>query len=70
MSSDCPIHCFPYIQSLKQVQWVAQNPKIHQLHEFCTMHWAKDNDPESHPVTGHLSEQGHKKFSKFILEKL
>lgn len=70
LNTDCPIHAFPYIQSLKQVQWVAQNPKIHQLHEFCIMKWAKDNDPNSHPVTGHLSECGHQKFADYILDKL
>ena len=69
-NTDSPIHCFPYIQSLKQAQWVTQNPQIHQLHEFCILDWAKKNDPASHPVTGHLSEQGHKMFSKIILEKL
>ena len=69
-NTDCPIHCFPYIQSLKQVQWVEQHPKIYQLHNFCIMNWAKENDPDSHLVTGHLSEYGHQKFADFILDKL
>jgi hypothetical protein len=34
------------------------------------MQWAKENDPECHPVTGHLSEDGHKKFSNFILNNV
>jgi len=69
-NTDCPVHCFPYIQSLQQVQWVKQNPRIYQLHEFCVMNWAKENDPDSHLTTGHLSESGHEKFSNLILEKL
>lgn len=69
-NTDCPLHCFPYIESLQQVKWVANNPNIFKLHDFCIMHWAKENDPESHPITGHLSEDGHKKFSNFILNNL
>jgi hypothetical protein len=69
-NTDCPINCFPYIESLQQVNWVANNPNIFRLHDFCIMHWAKENDPECHPVTGHLSEEGHKKFSNFILNNL
>jgi hypothetical protein len=69
-NTDCPMHCFPYIESLQQVKWVANNPNIFKLHDFCIMHWAKENDPESHPITGHLSEDGHKKFSNFILNNL
>lgn len=69
-NTDCPVHCFPYIQSLQQVRWVANNPKIFKLHEFCIMNWAKENDPESDPVTGHLSLDGHEKFSKFILNNM
>ena len=69
-NTDCSMHCFPYIESLQQVKWVANNPNIFKLHDFCIMHWAKENDPESHPITGHLSEDGHKKFSNFILNNL
>jgi hypothetical protein len=69
-NTDCPIHCFPYIESLDQVQSVAHNPKIYKLHEFCIRDWAKQNDPDSHPVTGHLSETGHKKFAQFILNNI
>ena len=69
-NTDCPIHCFPYIDSLQQVQWVANNKKIYKLHEFCIMNWAKENDSNSHPVTGHLSEEGHKKFANLLLSML
>jgi hypothetical protein len=69
-NTDCPIHCFPYINSLEQVNWVANNPNIFKLHEFCVMHWAKENDTECHPVTGHLSESGHEKFADFILTNM
>jgi hypothetical protein len=69
-NTDCPIHCFPYIEFLQQVNWVANNPSIFKLHDFCIMQWAKENDPECDPVTGHLSENGHKKFSHFILNNL
>jgi hypothetical protein len=69
-NTDCPINCFPYIDSLAQVQWVSNNPKIYRLHEFCILDWAKTNDPESHPVTGHLSEKGHKMFAQFLQQNL
>ena len=69
-NTDCPVHCFPYLASLKQVQAVSQDPNIFQLHDFCIINWAKENDPEADPVTGHLSENGHKKFANFLLEKI
>jgi hypothetical protein len=69
-NTDCPTHCFPYIDSLNQVNWVKNNKNIFGLHDFCILDWAKQNDPDCHPVTGHLSESGHEKFAKFILEKI
>jgi hypothetical protein len=69
-NTDCPTHCFPYIESLYQVQWIKQNKKVYNLHDFCIMHWANKNDPECHPVTGHLSENGHKKFADFLLDNM
>jgi hypothetical protein len=69
-NTDCPIHCFPYIESLQQVKWVAENKRIYKMHEFCIMNWAKENDSECHPVTGHLSESGHEKFANFILNDM
>ena len=69
-NTDCPIHCFPYIESLQQVKWVAENKRIYKMHEFCIMNWAKENDSDCHPVTGHLSESGHKKFADFILNHM
>jgi hypothetical protein len=69
-NTDCPVHCFPYINSLEQVNWVTNNPNIFKLHNFCIMEWAKENDPDCHPVTGHLSTVGHQKFTRFILDNL
>jgi hypothetical protein len=69
-NTDCPIHCFPYIEPLHQVQWVAQNKKFYNLHNFCIMNWAFKNDPDCNPVTGHLSELGHQKFSNLVLTEL
>jgi hypothetical protein len=69
-NTDCPVNCFPYIESLSQVQWVVANKKIYKLHEFCILNWAKENDPDSHPVTGHLSTNGHELFANFMLEHM
>jgi hypothetical protein len=69
-NTDCPIHCFPYIESLSQVQWVVANKKIYKLHEFCILNWAKENDPDSYPITGHLSTNGHELFANFMLEHM
>lgn len=69
-NTDCPVHCFSYIHLLAQVQWVTNNKNIYKLHEFCVMDWAKQNDAESHPVTGHLSQTGHSKFAQFMLDQL
>jgi hypothetical protein len=30
------------------------------------LQWAQQNDAASHPVTGHLSEQGHKNFAVML----
>jgi hypothetical protein len=69
-NTDCPVHCFPYIESLQQVKWVANNPNIFKLQDFCILHWAMENDPECRPGTGHLSEKGHKKFANFLLDNM
>ena len=63
---EIPINCFPYIESLYQVQWCMTQPTLHQLHEFCIMHWSQDNDPKRAPVTGHLSTEGHEKFAEVL----
>jgi hypothetical protein len=67
-NTESPINCFPYIESLNQVQWCTQNKNFYKLHDFCIPGWAKENDPDSHPITGHLSEHGHKKFASFLQE--
>ena len=68
-NTDCPTHCFPYIDSLYQIKWVQQNKAMFRLHDFCVANWAFKNDSEC-KSTGHLSEQGHRKFAKFILKEL
>jgi hypothetical protein len=30
------------------------------------MNWALENDPQANATTGHLSGQGHEKFSKVL----
>ena len=64
---DCPTANFPFIDKLFQTTWVNQNTNICNLHEFCITNWAKENDPEAHPVTGHLSTVGHEKFAHYLL---
>jgi hypothetical protein len=67
-NTEIPINCFPYIESLHQVQWCAQNKNFYNLHDFCILDWAKENDLDAHPVTGHLSETGHKLFTNLLEE--
>jgi len=67
---EVPVHCFPYIENLQQVQKVIQDPRILDLHNFYISDWASKNDPEANPTTGHLSTTGHAKFSEVLLEKL
>jgi hypothetical protein len=69
-NTDCPINCFPYINSLKQVSAVTADPNIFKLHDFCIMDWGKENDTDADPVTGHLSPNGHKKFANWLIETL
>lgn len=69
-NTDCPVHCFPYINSLHQVQWVSENKKFYKLHDFCIMDWAFKNDAKCNEVTGHLSEDGHQKFAELLLTEL
>jgi hypothetical protein len=67
-NTDCPLIDFPFVNLLFQSNWVAQHPHIYKLHEFCIMNWAKDNDLEAHPLTGHLSTAGHEKFAHYLLD--
>lgn len=67
-NTEIPINCFPYIESLHQVQWCAQNKNFYKLHDFCILNWGKENDPDAHPVTGHLSEHGHNLFANLLQE--
>ena len=68
-NTDAPIEAFPYINSLQQVQWCKNNSHILNMHKFCISNWAKDNDPECHKTSGHLSQTGHGKFAKFLIEE-
>ena len=65
-NTEIPVNSFPYIESLKQVQKCTNNKSFYQLHNFCVLDWAKENDPNAHPITGHLSTTGHKKFAEFL----
>lgn len=67
---EIPVHCFPYIDSLAHVKWCQEQKNIRELHNFCIQRWAEENDPECLPVTKHLSEAGHKKFSGVLLDWL
>lgn len=72
-NTDCPINCFPYVNSLSLVKNCENNPAIYRLHEFCIPGWAQENDSDADSVTGHLSPNGHEKFSltiKSILEDI
>jgi len=72
-NTDCPVECFPYIKNLSTTQWCVKNQYIYNLHDFCIMNWALQNDDQCSPVTGHMSSKGHRKFSQVItkiLEKI
>jgi len=69
-NNEIPINCFPAIENLNQVQEVLKDKNIYQLHDFFIMDWARKNDPEANPDTGHLSEAGHKKFADYLLTLL
>jgi hypothetical protein len=64
-----PIDSFTYLYSLAQTQWVVHNPHIMDMGKFCIARWGKENDSDCNS-TGHLSENGHKKFADLILENL
>lgn len=67
---DFPIDDFPALRNFDFVKTVSNDPGVYQLHKFCIKEWANNNDPKSHPVTGHLSAEGHKKFANFILNEI
>lgn len=69
-NSQNSVHYWPHVHTQKHAQWVINNPNIFKLHEFSIFKWAKENDPECSPVSGHLSERGHEKFADFIIENL
>jgi hypothetical protein len=67
---EIPVNSFPYISNLGQVKQVLADPRILDLHSFYIQDWAKHNDTQAHPVTGHLSRDGHSKFAKLLEEKI
>ena len=69
-NTEIPTNSFPYIDNLQQVKWCQQNKNIYKLHEFCVMDWAKKNDSDCTPATGHLSATGHEKFANFLIKLL
>lgn len=69
-NTDFAIHSWPVLCEFDFVQEVLNDPCIYQLHNFCMQKWAGHNDPDCHPVTGHLSAAGHEKFAHFILDKI
>lgn len=67
---EIPVNCFPYIESLHQVQWCQAQNNIHQLHQFCIKQWAEQHNPMRNMVTGHLSESGHQRFADELISWL
>lgn len=65
-NTDVTIASFPYVQSLRHVQWCQSQKNLHELHDFCIMDWAEHNDPDRLLPTGHLSEFGHEKFASIL----
>jgi hypothetical protein len=59
---------YPTLDLHSQVQWVKNNKKNYKFDSFCIQQWANINDSECDPTTGHLSENGHKKFAKVLLD--
>ena len=67
---EIPVHSFPYIQSLHQVQWCQQQNNLYQLHDFYIKQWAEQYDPLRKLDTGHLSESGHAQFADVLIQWL
>ncbi len=64
------ITTFGSFSTMKIVNHVMNNNRIFNLHNFCVSKWSAQHDSNRTPTTGHLSQFGHEKFSKFILDKL
>jgi hypothetical protein len=58
------------LRGLNIIKKVTNNNCINNLHEFSIQQWAFQNDPFHKPVSGHLSESGHKQFADVIKDKL
>ena len=69
-NTECPIDCFPALNNLNIIKSVLSNQRIFNLHEFCIMDWALANDPQCNKTTGHLSQNGHIAFSKYLQDIL
>jgi hypothetical protein len=65
-----PLHYFSYIQSLEQFKWCHNQTNIYKMHEFCISDWGENNDVDRDTKTGHLSENGHRKFAGTVFKWL
>lgn len=69
-NTHCPIDSFPGIENQMFVSSVNKDVNIFKLHNFCIRNWGLENDPDCRTDTGHLSENGHKTFSNFLLDMI
>lgn len=63
-----PINSWPDFKDLALVRNVNQDPGIYKLHDFCIPDYARKYDKDCKEPTGHLSAEGHKKFSDFMFD--
>ncbi len=66
-NNELPVENFPAVKNMHLVDQVTKDKNIFNLHEFYIEDWARKNDPECDPITGHLSARGHKDFAKHLL---
>jgi hypothetical protein len=69
-NTDCPTHCFPYVDKLSLVKHSQQDPCIWRLHEFSLQTWARQHDSGHDTTTGHLSDSGHELFAEVIQKQI
>lgn len=58
-----------YLFNLPQYIWCRQNPHIIPLEEFDIPRWARDRNTDT-TETGHLLEEGHRRFAEWLAEQL
>lgn len=69
-NTESPVESFPAIDNLQLVKEVIKDPFVIDLHTHHVMEWAKNNDPKANKTTGHLSEDGHRKYATWLLDIL